>query len=358
MSDPQTYLVQSSTPPVAVPEGWTRRDYRGSYLLIKLAWLGVIVGALVSLVGLRWAALGGAYGGGADWLAQAAAAAGVGSAAILALFLWPFFRQRQNIAAAITLAIGLLALAWTIYGAGSYLVYKERLPAHDITTASEADLLRELRSLNEADDRGRRACRVRREVADAWECFWHWASGGNRARLIQIDEEMMSRQDHRWRAPVARDLPGDELARAYLTATIVLLIGGAVVVSGAQGLKVMYSEPGAGPVVPKPIAPPVPIAEPDIVQATFAAWVKQCLQASADAEPTADLLYRHHCAFSDWTGGRAYSSPETFGAAMSGPIAKFSGVRIKTGKDGLTCYRGLELVSEGLSGKILAKIGS
>ncbi len=132
------------------------------------------------------------------------------------------------------------------------------------------------------------------------------------------------------------------VAFASLGAAIVL--GCAYVLTGA-------AMPGA----PAPAAAPTP---DNLIQKTFDAWAEQCLQPAAGVTVSADLLYRHHRAFSDWTKGRAHAGVETFGAAMSAPLRKLGAVRTEIGKNRDMAYTGLEIRSDGLSGQLLAQLGS
>lgn len=112
------------------------------------------------------------------------------------------------------------------------------------------------------------------------------------------------------------------------------------------------------PTVPGLAVPPHATGTPDnLIQKTFDSWAEACLQPAAGVTVSADLLYRHHRAFADWTKGRAHAGVETFGAAMSAPLRKFGAVRTEIGKSRDTGYTGLEIRTDGLSGQILAQLG-
>ena len=105
------------------------------------------------------------------------------------------------------------------------------------------------------------------------------------------------------------------------------------------------------------VAPPASSVPDNLIQSTFNAWAEQCLQPAAGVTVSADLLYRHHRAFADWTKGRAHAGVETFGAAMSEPLRKMGAVRTEIGKNRDTAYQGIEIRGDGVSGQILGQLG-
>ena len=132
-----------------------------------------------------------------------------------------------------------------------------------------------------------------------------------------------------------------------------------VIAFASVGLAIVF---GCAYVLNAPISPDVPSvgaapAPDNLIQKTFDAWAEACLQPAAGVTVAADLLYRHHRAFADWTKGRAHAGVETFGAAMSAPLRKFGAVRTEIGKSRDTGYTGLEIRTDGLSGQILAQLG-
>jgi hypothetical protein len=133
-----------------------------------------------------------------------------------------------------------------------------------------------------------------------------------------------------------------------------------IVAFASVGLAIVFGCAHELTKVPVPGAPtPAAATSPDnLIQKTFDAWAEQCLQPAAGVTVSADLLYRHHRAFADWTKGRAHAGVETFGAAMSAPLRKLGAVRTEIGKNRDTAYTGLEIRTDGLSGQLLGQIGT
>ena len=343
MSEPQSYIVQSSTPPVPVPEGWSRRDYQGSWLLLLLSQAGAIVGVLVAAVGVLWAVLGGVYTAKSDWAAMAAANALVGCTGALALFLWPYFRQRRNFAALFSFVIGILACAWTIFWGGQYLVYKSGQPPASVATMATQAIAKELRQMAVSRDQKRIACRRRYGFSDFLTCMWpSW--GDDQERMAALDDELYLRDHGGHGRSEQYVVSPTDAATAYGVAALVVLSGVALLWGSAEARKVMWSEPGAGPVVPRPVvavAPPPPNG--DQTTSAFNSWCRDYIMRDGGVEGVIDagLALAH---YQSYCRSRKWPEAGNFGERMNapdGPIVANGG--FVHAANSRTLYKGIKL---------------
>lgn len=351
------YEAKNTAPP-PLASTWSHQDNEGSWLLILLAWVGVLIGVGGALYWARLSILGAIYGSKSDvvgfaWLSITAA-----GAAIIAPILWPFLKTRRKEIATFVLVVGIISWVLTSISGTLFLIEKAETPQLD--DHGRPATMKQIEASIEQD---------RRSIANAErDCFygvmrgcdWLNSDDGNavRVRLKRNNTELASRRQPQPRPATIAPVKGFDMADAVIKLRsrfmlfMMVLLGGAIALAliwgPAEALKAMYSEPGTlmGPPQTPVTGLPEPSTAPLLgnpIDAAFETWANQCLERARGERAPLATMHAHYVGWCLRRGFPTFASDAAFGRALNrsrdpmnpgdlgGPMVRHQAYPLKTG---------------------------
>jgi hypothetical protein len=362
-------LVQyedENRPPTLI-SAWSWQDSQGSWVLIALAWIGLLIGVAGALYWAHLSVLGAFFGGRSDWPGYIWIALTAAGAALIAPVLWPFLEDRRPQIAKFVLTIGVICWLITSALGTLYMIAKAEAPGGaSLATAPiqaiRAALDKDFHSIIDAEH----DCSVGIRRGCAW--LDSRDGGETRARLGDYKAELARRA-----GPARAEAP--PAIRAIITGRqrfillAIVALGGAIALAmlwgSAEAMKAMYAEPSAMPRGATIAADGLPggaLGNP--VDDAFEAWASRCLERARGERIALATMHAHYRAWCLRRGLPTFASDEAFGRALNrqpdptrpgdlgGPMVRYQAYPIKTG--GRMEYIGVRIAPDDILDEIEA----
>lgn len=338
------YEDQNQQP--SLQSAWSWQDTQGSWLLIALAWAGLLVGVGAALYWAHLSVLEAIVGGQSDWPEFVWLALISAGAALIAPVLWPFLQDRRPQIATFVLVIGVLS--WMVTSASGTLFLIEKAerprPVIQLPTIPANQFEKDGRSIADAE----RDC----YYGNMRGCAWLNGEGGAQARARRRQYTAEHARPRRGPPIVAASMGAVDIIaklRTRLALFAMVLFGGSVAIAliwgAAEALKAMYSEPGA--LMPRAAfggdGLPVPALGASPLDLAFNAWAAQSLEPARGERASLATMHAHYRAWCLRRGLPTFASDEAFGRALNrppdpadpndlgGPMIRYGAYPIKSG---------------------------